>query len=185
MQGSGPSVTIDQAGVGLEIVNPTASSTVDNVNVWRFNKNSILIDNHAASRGSGMFQLSDFFVGNSPHPLEVRGSRARILLRFGGIDLGPASQLGMLFDGDQKGATSVVESVKIEGDYDVPGYVVNRGSAGRLRRCDPLPQPEPLCPEPRQQCPRLHLPQLGGAANERPPMPRLHGTRRANGARPA
>ncbi len=124
VQGSGPSATIDQAGVGLEIVNPTASSTVDNVNVWRFNKNSILIDNHAASRGSGMFQLSDFFVGNSPHPLEVRGSRARILLRFGGIDLGPASQLGMLFDGDQKGATSVVESVKIEGDYDVPGYVV-------------------------------------------------------------
>ena len=125
VQGSVSSaVTIDQAGVGLEIVNPTASSTVDNVNVWSFKKNSIRIDNHAASPGSGVFQLSDFFVGGSPHPLEVRGSRAGILLRFGGIDLGPVSQLGMLFDGDQTGATSVVESVKVEGNYDVPGFVV-------------------------------------------------------------
>jgi hypothetical protein len=119
---------IEQAGTGLEIVNPTATSTVTNVNVWKFGSNSVLIDNRAASPGAGVFQLSDFFVGSSPHPIEVRGSSARLLVRFGGIDLGPLSQLGVLFAGDRSGATSVVESVKIEGDYDVPGYVV-AGSA--------------------------------------------------------
>ena len=119
---------IEQAGTGLKIINPTATSTVSNVNVWKFGSNSVLIDNRAVSPGAGLFQFSDFFVGSSPHPLEVRGSSARLLVRFGGIDLGPLSQLGMLFAGNRRGATAVVESVKIEGDYDVPGYVVS-GSA--------------------------------------------------------
>src|SRR5205823_1313974 len=35
---------ITQAGVGLEVVNPTASSTVDNVDVWKFGRSSIVVD---------------------------------------------------------------------------------------------------------------------------------------------
>ena len=61
----------------------------------------------------------------------------------------------MLFKGDRSGATSVVESVKIEGDYDVPGYVVAGGCTGRLRRLDPLPEPEPVRRQPDQQRARL------------------------------
>jgi hypothetical protein len=118
-----PASTIDQAGIGLQMINPTASSTVDNVNVWRFGTNSLLIDNHATKPGSGFFQLSDFFIGGSPYPLQVNGSSAGLLVRFGGVDLGPDSRLGMLFAGDQTGAATVVESVKVEGDYDVPGVV--------------------------------------------------------------
>lgn len=121
-------VPITQAATGLEVVNPTASSTVSNVNAWKFGRSSVRIDNGAAAPGGGVFQFSNFFVGTSPHPIEVHGSRARLLVRFGGIDLGPLSQLGMLFEGDARGAESVVESVKIEGDHDVPGYVV-QGSA--------------------------------------------------------
>jgi hypothetical protein len=115
---------IDQAGIGLEIINPTPSSTVDNINVFKFGRDSILVDNHAASPGSGVFQLSDFFIGGSPHPIETRGSSTGLLLRFGGIDLGLASEFGMKFAGDLTGAAAVVESVKIEGDDDVPGVIV-------------------------------------------------------------
>jgi hypothetical protein len=121
-------VPITQAATGLQIVNPTASSSVTNVNAWKFGRSSVQINNGAASPGGGVFQFSNFFVGTSPHPIEVRGSRARLLIRFGGIDLGPLSELGMLFSGDQEGAPSVVQSVKIEGDHDVPGYIVE-GSA--------------------------------------------------------
>jgi hypothetical protein len=121
-------VRVDEAAVGLEVFNPTASSTVDNVNIWKFGTSSLLVDNHAMSPGAGSFQISDFFVGTSPHPIEVHGSRAKLLLRFGGVDLGPLSQLAVLFRGDTSGATSVVESVKIEGDYDVPGFVVEGGA---------------------------------------------------------
>ena len=121
-------VPITQAAIGLEVINPTASSSVSNVNLWKFQRNSVRIDNGARAPGRGVFQFSNFFVGTSPRPIEVRGSNARLLVRFGGIDLGPLSELAMLFAGDQTGATSVVESVKIEGDYDVPGYVVE-GSA--------------------------------------------------------
>jgi hypothetical protein len=119
---------IDQAQVGLQILNPTASSTVDNVHIWKFGRSSLRIENRASSPGSGVFQLSDFFVGTSPRPVEVRGSRAKLLFRFGGIDLGPLSESGMLFTGDSRGAIAVVESVKIEGDYDVPGFVVEGGA---------------------------------------------------------
>jgi hypothetical protein len=115
---------IDQAAVGLEIINPTSSSTVDNVNVWKFGKNSVLVENHAAAPGLGSFQFSDFFIGTSPRPLEIEGSSASLLVRFGGIDLGPLSRFGMQVSGDRSGATSVVESVKVEGDYDVPGFIV-------------------------------------------------------------
>ena len=119
---------ITQAAIGLQIVNPTASSTVTNVNAWKFKRNSVRIDNHATSGGQGFFQFSNFFVGTSPRPIEVRGGRVKLLVRFGGIDLGPLSELAMLFTGDRPGAggaVAVVESVKIEGDYDVPGFVAD------------------------------------------------------------
>jgi hypothetical protein len=119
---------IGQAATGLEVVNPTESSTVANVNVWKFGNSSVRIDNHAASPGKGVFQFSDFFVGTSPHAFDVDGSSAQLLIRYGGIDLGPLSQLGMQFTSGRAAATSVVESVKLEGDYDVPGYVVAGGS---------------------------------------------------------
>ena len=35
-------VKIDQAAIGLEVINPTGSSTVDNVNVWKFGSHSVL-----------------------------------------------------------------------------------------------------------------------------------------------
>jgi hypothetical protein len=115
---------ISQAAVGLEIDNPTASSSIDNVNVWKFGRTSVLVRNHATAPGPGAFQFSDFFIGTSPHPFEVQGSSVTMLVRFGGIDLGPLSRAGMVFSGDPAGAVSVVESVKVEGDYDVPGFVV-------------------------------------------------------------
>lgn len=126
--GSSTDLTIDQAGIGLEIVNPTASSTVDGVSIQTFGVSSVRIDNHAASPGSGVFQLSQFFLGGSPRSLEVEGSRTALLLRFGGIDFGPSSELAMRFAGDATGATAVVESVKIEGNNDLPGVLVT-GSA--------------------------------------------------------
>jgi hypothetical protein len=118
-------VPVAQAAIGLEVINPTASSSVNNVNIWKFGRASVVIDNHARRPQDGYFQFADFFIGTSPQPLVVRGSKAALLFRFGGIDLGPLSELGAVFDGDAVGATSVVESVKIEGDDDVPGYVVN------------------------------------------------------------
>ena len=117
-------VPITQAAVGLRIIRPTETSSVTNVNVWKFRRSSVLIVNRAERPGGGFFQFSDFFIGTSPRPLVVRGSRARLLIRFGGIDLGPLSRLGMLVRGSRRGSASVVQSVKIEGDYDVPGYVV-------------------------------------------------------------
>jgi len=117
-------VPITQAAVGLRIIRPTGTSTVTNVNVWKFGRSSVEIVNRAARPGRGFFQFSDFFIGTSPRPLVVRGSRARLLIRFGGIDLGPLSRLGMLVRGSRRGSGAVVQSVKVEGDYDVPGYVV-------------------------------------------------------------
>lgn len=121
--GSSTGLTVSQAGIGLRIINPTSSSTVDDVSVQTFATSSVQIDNHATAPGSGVFQLSKFFLGGSPKSLAVAGSRTALLLRYGGMDFGPASQLGMEFAGDSKGATTVIESVKVEGDADLPGVV--------------------------------------------------------------
>ena len=113
------------SGYGLQVINPTNSSTVGDVSVFGFQEGQILVDNGGQGPGPNFFRLSGFFVGGGRNPLRIVGGRQTVLVEYGGVDLDDTANQGVLLEGGEAEArTLLMTAVKVEGSKDVPGFKV-------------------------------------------------------------
>lgn len=117
------------SGRGLVVYNPTNNSEVRDVLVSGFTDGQILIGDGSGGSGGGthpgpnFFRLSNFFVTGGIAPLEVQGGRQQCLIDYGGIDLTATSLQGFLQTGGEAlSQVTMMQSVKVEGSFDVPGF---------------------------------------------------------------
>lgn len=114
------------SGNGLRIINGTNQLLIDNVNIGKFPTRQFYFDtgNGGSGPGPNFVKLSRFFAIGGLVPVEFKGGRQNIVVEYGGIDLEATSTVGFLKSGGEAVAQiTTVTGVKIEGSFDVPGFL--------------------------------------------------------------